>query len=124
MQNLQAAPVAPETSAADVGDLGLDVLSNPLLFSHLWGLLDRDGKRSIRGVSRRLVELFDAVVEALDLREEGMSEGDTSALALAKWTRITSLTADADEGSLRVICAAPLAKLCKLVLYAVRGLVS
>jgi hypothetical protein len=117
MQNLQA----PDADAA-VGDLGLDVLSNPLLFSHLWALLDRDGKRALRGVSRRLVELSDAAVAALDMREEGMSEGGTSALALAKWPEITALTADADEDSLRVICAAPLARLRKLVLYAVRGL--
>jgi hypothetical protein len=102
-----------------VGDLGLDVLTNGLIFAHLWGMLDRDDKKSLRRVCHDVRELVDAAVDLLDTH----SKGGVGALAVAlawKWPHVSSLTADCDDTSSTVLRFAPLTRLRSLTLYAVR----
>jgi hypothetical protein len=57
-----------------VGDLGLDVLTNGLVFSHLWRMLGREEKRGLRRVSRYVRDLADAAIDSLDMRGKGAEE--------------------------------------------------
>jgi hypothetical protein len=101
-----------------VGDLGLDVLTNGLIFAHLWGMLDRDDKKGLRLVARDVRSLVDAAIAGLDMRGHSSA---TLAVALA-WgsPHVSSLTATCDDEAHVVLNYAPLPRLRSLTLYAVR----
>jgi hypothetical protein len=102
---------------AAVGDLGLDVLTNGLIFAHLWGMLDRDDKKGLRLVTRDVRSLVDAAIAALDMR--GQCSGALAVALAWKWPHVSSLTATCDDETHVVLNSAPLPRLRSLTKYAV-----
>jgi hypothetical protein len=125
MQTRRSIRLEAEQAATRATSVAHEVLFSPDLWpQQLWRFLDRESKRSLRGVSRGMRIQVDAAIEVVSSPTAGFTASDLSrALALFPGMRDLTLLNVSSAACMQPLATASLAALTSLTLRQVGGCV-